>query len=452
MNQQKHFDIISIGGGSGGIATAIRAASHGATCAVIENKTLGGTCVNVGCVPKKVMWFASQVAETLDIAKDYGFDCKTLGFDWKTLVTHREQYITRINHWYHSYLEKNNVAHIQGFASFVDNHTIQVDDTIYTADHIVIATGGLPLIPDVPGAELGIDSDGFFALEKQPKKVAVIGAGYIAVELAGVLHGLGSDTTLMVRKDSPLRNFDPLLTQTLVDYINTQQGLTLLTHHIPCKLTQSSNDNSITIHCENGEIVSGFDCVIWAIGRKPHTEQLKLQQTEIIVDEQGYIPSDKYQNTNISGIYSLGDVCGKAPLTPVAVAAGRRLANRLFTEDKTAHIDYQNIPTVVFSHPPIGTVGLTEPEAKKQYGKMKVYQSQFNPMFTAITQKSQPTAMKLITVGEEETIVGCHIIGMGADEILQGFAVAIKMGATKQDFDNTIAIHPTSAEELVTMK
>lgn len=447
----QHFDLISIGGGSGGVATAIRAASHGAKCAVIESNKLGGTCVNVGCVPKKVMWFASQVAETLAVAKDYGFDCKINHFDWKTLVTRREAYITRLNNIYENLLTKNNIASIPGFAKFSQNNSIQAGNQTYTADHIVIATGGIPTIPNIPGAQLGIDSDGFFALDKQPKKAAVVGAGYIAVELAGMLHGLGSETTLMVRKEHPLRNFDPLLSKTLVDYIHTQQGFTLLNHHIPNKLTKE-DDGTITVHCDNDKMVGGFDCVIWAVGRSPNSHRLDLHNTDIHVDERGYIPSDNYQNTSVSGVYSLGDVCGKMQLTPVAIAAGRRLANRLFTDDKECHLNYDNIPTAVFSHPPIGTVGLTEPQAKEQYGEIKIYRSEFTPMFNAITEQSQPTAMKLITTGKEERVVGCHIIGMGADEMLQGFAVAIKMGATKKDFDNTVAIHPTSAEELVTMK
>lgn len=448
----QEFDLISIGGGSGGIASAIRAASYGAKCAVIEQKDLGGTCVNVGCVPKKVMWFASQVAEMLEVAGDYGFNAPLIDFDWKMLVENRQAYISRINQWYQGYLEKNNVTLVEGTAKFIDNHTVEVNGETLTAKHIVIAVGGVPSIPSIPGAELGIDSDGFFALTEQPKKVAVIGAGYIAVELAGVLHQLGSDTTLMVRKESPLRNFDPILSKTLVDYME-KQGLNLLTGHAPKELSQQA-DKTITVKFENGQEQSGFDCVIWAIGRKPNIKPLNLQSTDIQVNEHGFIPSDKYENTNIPGVYALGDVCGKTALTPVAVAAGRRLANRLFTDDTHCHLNYDNIPTVVFSHPPIGTVGLTETEAVEQYGKnnIKVYQSNFTPMFTSITKHPQPTAMKLITLGKEETIIGCHIIGLGADEMLQGFAVAIKMGATKQDFDNTVAIHPTSAEELVTMR
>lgn len=448
----KHYDYIAIGGGSGGIASINRAALYGRKCALIEAGDIGGTCVNVGCVPKKVMWYAAQVAEAIHhYGPDYGFDTTVNCFDWGTLVKNRQAYIERIHSSYQSGLDKNKVDVIAGFGRFVDAHTIEVNGELITADHILIATGGKPSRPSIPGAEYGLDSDGFFQLDGLPKRVAVVGAGYIAVELAGVLNALGAETHLFVRKDTPLRNFDPLLTNTLVEVMNTA-GPVLHPHSVPQAVVKNA-DGSLTLQLENG---SGYtvDCLIWAIGREPATTGLGLDKAGIVLDERGYIPVDKYQNTGIPGVYAVGDVTGRVELTPVAVAAGRRLSERLFNGKTDEHLDYDNIATVVFSHPPIGTVGLSQQQARAQYGdeQVKVYQSAFTAMYTAVTQHRQPARMKLVCVGPEERVVGIHGIGFGMDEILQGFVVALKMGATKKDFDNTVAIHPTAAEEFVTMR
>lgn len=448
-----HYDLICIGGGSGGIAAANRAGMHGAKVLVIEKHLLGGTCVNVGCVPKKIMWFGSDIAHTLHLAKDYGFAVDYQGHDWAALVKAREHYIDNIRKAYGKYFKQNGVTHVQGTAQFVDRHTIEINgQDLVTAKYIIVATGGYPTVPDIPGAEYGITSDGFFELEQRPNKALVIGAGYIAVELAGMLHHFGCDTTLMVRKEKPLRRFEPMLGDTLVE-IMEQQGLNLLTHHVPKEIIKEA-DGTLTVDCENDYKVCGFDTVIWAVGRTPATSQLNLSVANVFADNRGYIPVDDYQNTNVEGIFAIGDICGHVELTPVAIAAGRRLATRLFAGQADLHLDYHNIPTVVFSHPPIGTVGLSEPEAIAEYGEdnVNVYNARFTSMFTAITSQREPTVMKLVVVGKEEKIVGCHIVGVGADEMLQGFAVAIKMGARKADFDNTVAIHPTSAEELVTMR
>ncbi|MBB71714.1 MAG: glutathione-disulfide reductase [Legionellales bacterium] len=450
---KKHYDFLAIGGGSGGIASANRAASHGAKCAVIEKGPLGGTCVNVGCVPKKVMWYASEVAATLHEAKDYGFSLDSVSLDWAALVERRQAYIKRLNGIYTNTLSNNGIDTIIGTAKFIDNKTIRVGDDDISADHIVIATGGYPTVPDVPGAELGITSDGFFALTEQPKRVAVMGAGYIAVELAGMLNGLGSETHLFIRKQTFLRTFDSMLGENLRQAMVTQ-GLAVHSEHVPTALEE--NNGTITIHFDGKTSQSGFDAVIWAVGRAPATNNLGLENTSIKTDARGYIPCDDFQNTNVKGVYSIGDVCGRDQLTPVAIAAGRRLSSRLFNQQPELHLDYHNIPTVVFSHPPIGTVGLTEQAAIAEHGEanVKVYHSSFKPMITALAAPESriASAMKLVTAGKDEKIVGCHIIGEGADEMLQGFAVAIKMGARKADFDDTVAIHPTSAEELVTMK
>ena len=446
-----HYDLLSIGAGSGGLSAAERGALYGKKCAVIENKVVGGTCVNVGCVPKKVMWFASGVAETLHNASGYGFDVDIKNFSWKKLVDARENYINGITSWYDAYLKDSNIDYIQGTAKFVNANTLDVDGTEYTADHIVVAPGGAPIIPDIQGAEFGISSDGFFALDEQPKRVAVVGAGYIAVELAGLLNGLGSDVSMLLRRGHFLSGFDVLLRDTLMEQM-VDDGVNIMSKINVQKIVKESG-NKITIVCDNGVVLENYDALIWAIGRAPATADLNLEAAGIAFDERGYIPCDAFQNTNVKNIYSVGDVTGRAQLTPVAIAAARRLSDRLFNNMPDRKLDYENIPTVMFSHPPIGTIGLTEEQARAEHGDaVKVYTSSFTAMYHALCPNQQKTALKLVCIGATEKIVGCHIIGMGADEMLQGFAVAIKMGATKEDFDNTVAIHPTSAEELVTMR
>lgn len=448
----REYDYIAIGGGSGGIASINRAASYGQKCAIIEAKYLGGTCVNVGCVPKKVMWYGAQIAEAINLyAPDYGFDVTVNQFDFAKLRESREAYIDRIHQSYERVLGNNKVDVIRGFAKFVDAHTVEVNGELIRAKHILIATGGRPSHPNIEGAEYGIDSDGVFALTSLPKRIAVVGAGYIAVELAGVLHSLGVETHLFVRKHAPLRNFDPLIVETLVETINNE-GPTLHTQAIPQKVVKN-DDGSLTLFLEDGRSQT-VDCLVWAIGRVPMTDKLNLAAAGVKTNSKGFIEVDKYQNTNVQGIYAVGDNTGAVELTPVAVAAGRRLSERLFNNKPTEHLDYNLIPTVVFSHPPIGTVGLTEPQAIELYGaeNVKVYKSTFTSMYTAVTQHRQPCRMKLVCIGSEEKIVGLHGIGFGVDEMIQGFAVAIKMGATKKDFDNTVAIHPTGSEEFVTMR
>ncbi|WP_394130872.1 glutathione-disulfide reductase [Shewanella maritima] len=449
----QHFDYIALGAGSGGIASANRAAMRGAKVLLIEAQHVGGTCVNVGCVPKKVMWYGAHVAEAMNLyAKDYGFDVTVNNFDWNKLVENREAYIDRIHQAYGRGFDNNKVNLLNGYGKFVNNNTIEVNGEQYTADHILIATGGAPTIPNIPGAEHGIDSNGFFELREQPKRVAVVGAGYIAVELAGVLHALGSETHLLVRKHAPLRNFDPILTDALVEAMATD-GPTLHTHCIP-KQVVKNGDGSLTLELENGESLT-VDTLVWAIGRSPSTGNIGLENTDVQLDEKGYVVVDEQQNTTAKGIYCVGDIMkGGVELTPVAVKAGRLLSERLFGNMPDAKMDYALIPTVVFSHPAIGTMGLTEPEAIEQYGedKVKVYTSTFTSMYTAVTAHRQACKMKLVCAGEDEVVVGIHGIGFGMDEILQGFGVAMKMGATKAQFDAVVAIHPTGAEEFVTMR
>ncbi|PJG85075.1 glutathione-disulfide reductase [Conservatibacter flavescens] len=454
----KHYDYLAIGGGSGGIASINRAASYGKKCAIVEAKYLGGTCVNVGCVPKKVMFYGAQIAEAIHrYAPDYGFDVKVNNFDFAKLVESRQAYIGRIHTSYGNVLGKNNVDVLNGFATFVDSKTVEVKyadgrTERVTADHILIATGGRPSRPNIPGAEYGIDSDGVFALDTLPKSVAVVGAGYIAVELAGVLNSFGVESHLFVRQHAPLRNQDPLIVETLLEVLE-QDGIKLHTHSTPEEVVKNA-DGSLTLKLADGREQT-VETLIWAIGREPATDVINLQAAGVETNERGYIKVDKFQNTNVPNIYAVGDIIeGGIELTPVAVAAGRRLSERLFNNKPNEHLDYNLVPTVVFSHPPIGTVGLTEPQAIEQYGadNVKVYKSSFTAMYTAVTQHRQPCRMKLVCVGKDEKIVGLHGIGFGVDEMIQGFAVAIKMGATKADFDNTVAIHPTGSEEFVTMR
>ena len=448
----KEYDYIVIGGGSGGIASANRAAMHGAKVILFEGKEVGGTCVNVGCVPKKVMWYGAQVAETLHrYAGEYGFDVTINKFDFATLKANRQAYIDRIHGSYERGFDSNGVERVYEYARFVAPHTVEVAGERYTAPHILIATGGHALYPNIPGSEYGITSDGFFELDEVPKRTAVIGAGYIAVEVAGVLNALGSDTHLFVRKDRPLRTFDKDIVDVLVDEM-AKSGPTLHTHANATEVVKNADD-SLTISFDNGETIT-VDCLIWAIGRAANTSGFGLEKTGVKLTEKGTIYSDEFENTSVPGIYALGDVTGKLDLTPVAVKAGRQLSERLFNNKADAKLDYTDVATVVFSHPVIGSVGLTEEKAIAKYGEenTKVYKSSFTPMYTALGDNRQPSTMKLVTLGEDEKIIGLHGIGYGVDEMIQGFSVAIKMGATKADFDNTVAIHPTGSEEFVTMR
>jgi glutathione reductase (NADPH) len=499
------FDFLVIGAGSGGIASARRAATYGAKVAVAEYQRLGGTCVNVGCVPKKVMWNAASIAETVHDMKHYGFSgVEHVQFDWSVLKESRDKYIQRLNGIYERNLENSGVTRINGFASFSknggDGHSVTVVSdasesgesvtTTFTAKHVLIAVGGLPVFPPGEGIEEhSITSDGFFELEDIPKKAVVVGAGYIAVELAGVLQALGTETNLVLRKDKALRTFDPMLRDTL-DEEMLRQGIEIHRNTNGVEKVVAESDGLKTVYLKNGENIAGVDCILVAPGRRPKVDMLNLADVGVEQREKGYIVTDEYSETNVKGIYALvrisctavqvfvandcldvsltdpvvlcffkGDVCGKVELTPMAIAAGRRLADRLFggPEFKNTKVSYDLIPTVVFSHPTIGTIGLTEDEAIKKYGEanVKIYKSKFANLYYGpwqVEADDKPkTAMKLVCAGEEELVVGLHVIGTGADEMLQGFGVALKMGATKADFDSTIAIHPTASEEFVTM-
>jgi glutathione reductase (NADPH) len=447
----KSYDLLVIGGGSGGLSVAERASRYGARCAVVETDRLGGTCVNLGCVPKKIMWYAASLQHALAEACGYGFQVRSHGFNWHSLKTARDHYIRGINEWYVTYLVDSNVDLVRGFARFKDANTVAVNGELYQAAHIVIATGGRPSVPALEGAELGITSDDFFELEACPQRVLVVGSGYIAVELAGMLKALGADVTMLLRGEVLLRPFDAMLRESLMGQM-LGQGINILPN-TQIQRIKKLEDGSLSFHCSGCHEALHADVVLWAIGREPRTADLNLEAAGVAVNADGTITTDEFQNTQVPGVYAIGDITGRFPLTPVAIAAGRRLADRLFNQQTQRRLAYENIPTVVFSHPPIGTVGLSEEAARQLHGAaVKIYQTRFTPLYHAFTEQQTETVMKLVCVGAQEKVVGCHIIGRDADEMLQGFAVTIRMGATKRDFDDTVAIHPTSAEELVTMK
>ena len=443
-------DYAVLGGGSGGIASARRAAQHGARVVLIEPDRLGGTCVNVGCVPKKLMWHAAQIADTLTQAPGYGFEIGHHDHDWSRLVERREAYVRRLNGIYRDGLQKDRIQVLEGRGRMLADGRVACGDTRIEAKHVLIATGGRPRSPTLPGAGLGIDSNGFFALRERPASVVVVGGGYIAVELAGVLRTLGTEVTLVVRGERLLGSFDAML----------GDELRLALGHHGARLRFGAQvagiekgDRGLRIALDDGQVL-GSECLIWATGRQPNTADLGLAEAGIGVDDRGQIIVDAWQDTTRAGVHAVGDVCGHVPLTPVAIAAGRRLSDRLFGGMAERRLDYANIPSVVFSHPPIGTVGISEADAVRQHGAdaVKVYSTRFKALYYGLLDTKQDTAMKLVCVGPDERVVGVHVIGIGADEMVQGFAVAVRMGATKRDFDDTVAIHPTSAEELVTLR
>ncbi|HZO21466.1 MAG TPA: glutathione-disulfide reductase [Steroidobacteraceae bacterium] len=447
------FDLVVIGGGSGGLAAAQRASEYGARVALVESGRLGGTCVNVGCVPKKIMWNAAMIADCLADASEYGFRLGAAEpHDWALLKSKRDAYVARLNGIYESNLAKRGVELLRGRGTFLDAHTVEASGRKLAATHVLIATGGRPLLPAIPGMELGITSDGFFELPQLPERVAVVGSGYIAIELTGILAALGARATLVLRGQAALKEFDSMLGEATLT-IMREAGMEVVTNAWPQSLERTVT-GALDLEVRDGRRLTPFDTVIWAIGRVPEVEELGLERAEVALDDYGFIVTDKFQVTTSPGVYAVGDVTGRKQLTPVAIAAGRRLADRLFGGQPERYLDYDYIPTVVFGQSPVGTVGLTEDAARAQYGDeaVTVFRSGFIPMYHALTSRKPRTDMKVVTVGAEQRVVGVHVIGPGADEMMQGFAVAVRMGATKRDFDDTVAIHPTSAEELVTMR
>ncbi len=445
------FDLVVLGGGSGGLAASFRAASHGAKVAMLEPALLGGTCVNVGCVPKKAMWLAADLAERIALASALGFDVPAAPrLSWPRLLQRRQQYIDGIHASYRQRLQDSGVVHSAQRGRLRDARTVECEDgTRLHAGHIVIATGSHALKPDLPGAGLGGVSDDFFALQAAPARVAIVGGGYIAVELAGVLHGLGSEVTLLVRGKELLSQFDAEMTAQLAQNLR-QQGITV---RFECQL-QALERRAGGIHArlQGGAADALFDTVLFATGRAPSTRGLGLEAAGVALDDNGAIVVDAFQDTSVPGISAVGDVTAQAMLTPVAIAAARRLMDRLYGGQPEARLDYDNIPSVVFSHPPLGSVGLSEAQARGRFDTVTTYHSRFRPMLQALGEGQARSLFKMVCAGADEKVVGIHLLGEGADEILQGFAVALKAGVTRRQMADTVAIHPTSAEEVVLMR
>lgn len=451
-----HFDLIVLGGGSGGLAAAFRAAEHGQRVALVEPTALGGTCVNVGCVPKKAMWLAADLGERLAQAARLGFDLpldRRIGFDWARFITDRQRYIHGIHDSYRKRLDRDGIVVLPARGRLAGPGRVETDaGARLAAPHIVLATGSSPVRPNVPGADLGVVSDDFFGWDAAPPRVAIIGGGYIAVELAGVLQALGSRVEVFVRDQRLLRQADAeLVDQLQENYV--QQGIELVFGY-DLEALARGDDGRLQLVAIDGTTRAGYDQVLFATGRRPNTAGIGLDTVGITPDAGGNIPVDAWQATPAQGIYAVGDICGCGPaLTPVAIAAARRLCDRLFGGRPDAKLDAGDVPSVVFSHPPLAMVGMTEAEAREQHGDdVHIYRSNFRPMREALAESAQRSVFKLVCVGEARRVVGLHLLGDSADEILQGFAVALKRGITLDDLHDTIAIHPTSAEEIVLMR
>jgi glutathione reductase (NADPH) len=446
MNTQS--DLLVIGGGSGGLACAIRAATHGARVTLFEPRELGGTCVNRGCVPKKAMWYAAEWAASQRMAQAAGFAVEPGTLDWPAFVARREAYVLRARTSYANRLQKLGIEVVPELVRFTGPRTLRAGGNDYRAAHVVIATGSRARPLGVPGAELAIDSDGFFKLDARPARVGIVGGGYIGVELAGVLHALGSQVE-MVTRSGLLTHFDTDLGRELGALMQADG----IVHHEACAVRGVTRDGgALWLDCGDGVRRGPYDCVIGAIGRVPNVESLGLDAAGVAVNGHNEITTDDFENTSAQGVYALGDVNGKPALTPVAIAAGRQLAERLFNGKPDAHLDYGNIPSVVFAHPPVGSVGLSEAAAREQFGDaVTIHRTRFTPMAWSLAGREGKTFMKLVCAGAEQRVVGLHGVGPGMDEMLQGFAVALKLGATYADLLRTVAIHPTSAEEFVTM-
>ncbi|MGF1539722.1 MAG: glutathione-disulfide reductase [Pleurocapsa sp.] len=448
------FDLLVIGAGSGGIATARRAAEYGAKVGIVEYDRLGGTCVNRGCVPKKLMVYASHFSDTFEAATGYGWSVRETNFDWETMITAVNNEVTRLNGIYQRMLDKSGVKLYQGRATFVDPHTIAIGDEKITAERILIAVGGKPVKPKtIKGIEHAITSREIFHLKQQPKRIVIIGGGYIAVEFACILHGLGSEVTVVIRGDKILRGFDEDIREE-IQAAMVQQGIRLITKCDCDRLTIDKNDQGLQIKLftqDNEETIIADAASLAATGRKPNLEGLGLENTQVKVVN-GAVVVDRYSQTAEEHIYAVGDCTDRINLTPVAIQEGRAFADTHFGGQSKV-MSYSNIPTAVFTTPEAATVGLTESEAREKYGEaIEIYRSKFRPMYYTLPDMQVKTLMKLIVETNTNKVVGAHMVGDHAAEIIQGIAIAVKMGATKANFDATVGIHPSSAEEFVTMR
>ncbi|WP_421995430.1 glutathione-disulfide reductase [Roseococcus sp.] len=441
------FDLFVIGGGSGGVRLARISAGHGARVGVAEERFWGGTCVNVGCVPKKIMVNAAEYGQWAEDAAAFGWNIENHGHDWKKLAAARDGEVARLSGIYGRMLAGAGVTSFDARATFIDDHTLQVGDQVVTAERIVIATGGTATRLDIPGAELGMISDGLFTLPELPKKIAVIGSGYIALEFACLLRGLGAEVEVFFRAEQPLRGFDGDVRLAVTEAM-TAQGIVMSSGCAPTRITRVDGQLMLTL---TNNFMREVDAVFFCTGREANTRGLGLEKAGVTVKPNGAIPVDDDHATNVPHIYALGDVIDRINLTPMATAVGHALADTLFGKNPR-RASYENVPTAIFTSPPIGTVGLSEEEAAKR-GPVDVYVSKFTPMRHTISKREgRKTLMKLIVDQKSQKIVGAHMLGEDAAEIMQGIGIAVVMGATKQDFDRTIGIHPTAAEEFVTLR
>lgn len=443
------FDLFVIGAGSGGVRASRFAASFGAKVAVAESRYLGGTCVNVGCVPKKLLVYGAHFAEAFDHAEGFGWQLGEASFDWATLIGNKNREIQRLNGIYRTLLVNSGVTLLEGHARLLDGHRVEVNGQTFSARHILLATGGWPQKPDIPGAEHAITSNEAFFLEQLPKRVLVVGGGYIAVEFASIFHGLGAKTSLIYRGDLFLRGFDGAVRTHLQEELS-KSGMDLQFNSDIVRIDKQA-DGSLLVTLQDGRVLA-TDAVFYATGRRPMLDNLGLENTQVRLDKRGYVQVDELYQTDEPSILALGDMIGRVQLTPVALAEGMAVARRLFKPEEYRAVDYQLIPTAVFSLPNIGTVGLSEEQAKAEGVNVQVFESRFRPMQMTLGTGQQKTLMKLVVDADTDRVLGCHMVGPDAGEIVQGMAVALKAGATKQIFDETLGIHPTAAEEFVTMR
>ena len=443
------FDLYVIGAGSGGVRAARFAAGFGAKVAVAESRYLGGTCVNVGCVPKKLLVYGAHFAEDFEQSSGFGWSLGEANFDWATLIANKDREINRLNGIYRNLLVNSGVTLHEAHAKIVGPHEVEVNGERFTAKNILIATGGWPQIPEIPGHEHAISSNQAFFLKELPKRVLVVGGGYIAVEFAGIFHGLGANTTLLYRGDLFLRGFDGSVRKHLQEEL-TKRGMDLQFNADITRIDKQP-DGSLKATLKDGRVLEA-DCVFYATGRRPMLDNLGLENTDVQLTDKGFIKVDEQYQTSEPSILALGDVIGRVQLTPVALAEGMAVARRLFKPEQYRPVDYKMIPTAVFSLPNIGTVGLTEEEAREAGHEVVIYESRFRPMKLTLTECQEKTLMKLVVDGKTDKVLGCHMVGPDAGEIVQGLAIALKAGATKRDFDDTIGVHPTAAEEFVTMR
>ncbi|KMM99543.1 glutathione-disulfide reductase [Pseudomonas sp. FSL R10-1350] len=443
------FDLFVIGAGSGGVRAARFAAGFGAKVAVAESRYLGGTCVNVGCVPKKLLVYGAHFAEDFEQASGFGWSLGEANFDWATLIANKDREIHRLNGIYRNLLVNSGVTLMEGHAKLTGPNEVEVNGQRHTAKHILIATGGWPQIPEIPGHELAISSNEAFFLKELPKRVLVVGGGYIAVEFAGIFHGLGAQTSLLYRGDMFLRGFDGAVRKHLHEEL-TKRGMDVQFNADIARIDKQA-DGSLKATLKDGRELEA-DCVFYATGRRPMLDNLGLENTGVKLDKRGFVQvDDLYQSTEPS-ILAIGDVIGRVQLTPVALAEGMAVARRLFKPEQYRPVDYRMIPTAVFSLPNIGTVGLSEEQAIEDGHKVQIFESSFRPMKLTLTECQERTLMKLVVDADTDKVLGCHMVGPEAGEIVQGLAIALKAGATKQHFDETIGVHPTAAEEFVTMR